>query len=490
MKCLLPVAALLLLTTSAFAIQDELDAAVEIQSLQPPAELIERIEAQPTLDEDGVRPLSEFEHSEYPYRLTNVIMKDGLPYYPYYALREGSNHVIHPMALGRFLLRNAEGKNAKQTVDAVMDIAYELPNGGLAWYYPRHYQVARMLGPHLKYSSISQGTIIAGLTGMAEAGVAEPELAEKAFQAMRFPFEDGGISLADKAVIEMPLFFGPPEIILNGWIDAILHIRDYGEISGNEEAIEFFKTNVEFLADILANFDARDATISRYSDLSPYRVKVRLASPDDVENLQVLYRPMVAGLPAVKVPLEPPLDAKDFSAYDSQILRQNGREVFVWLACSQMYETVLISQSTEMRVEFATGEYNRRATTPGFGGEQISKDSVEDGDYRTVTISKDDGLICGFPTNFSKGGTHNYYHAYHVVGLLLVAMSGQVSDEDRRTLIEWALRWKDDMDYIEEAEGEVFRDLKDMIGDINANQAKVTYSDFNVLLSDALATLK
>lgn len=489
MNRMLPLAALLLTTSGAFAIQDELDSAVEIRALQPPADLIDRIEAQPGVGLEGVRPLGDFDPAEYPYRLTNVIMKDGLPYYPYYALREGSQHVVHPMALGRFLLRNAEGEKAEQTVEAAVDIAYELPNGGLAWYYPRHYQVARMLGPNLKYSSISQGTIIAGLTGMSQAGAAEPELADKAFRAMLYPFEDGGVNLANKAVLEMPLFYGPPEIILNGWIDALLHIRDYGEISGNDEAIDFFKSNVEFLADILPNFDARHATISRYSDMSPYRVKVRVASPGDVADLQVLYRPIVDGLPAIKVPLAPPLDPDDFSIYDSQILRQNGREALVWLGCSQMYETVLVSRSEELSVQFAIGEYDRRSTTPGSRGDQIMKESEQDGDYRTVTISKDDGLICGFPTNFSKGGTHNYYHSYHVVGLLLVAMSEQVTNEDRRTLIEWALRWKDDIDHIKETEGEEFRALEDMIGDINANQAKVTYSDFDVLLENALAAI-
>lgn len=468
----------------------ELDAAHEIEALQPPKELIALIEEQPSQTSSDVRLVSSFTASELPYRPNAALMKNGLPFYPYYALREGSNHVLHPMALGRFLLWNAKGSLAGETVDAALKVAHTLPNGGLAWYYPRHYQVARMLGANLKYSSISQGTIIAGLTGMAEAGSADPQLAAKAFEAMLWPFEKGGVNLAGRAVLEMPSFAGPPEIILNGWIDALIHMRDYGEISGNQKALDFFKTNVAFLADILPNFDARDVTISRYSDLSPYRVKARLARPQDVDTLQVLYRPKIEGLPAIKVPLKLKEENEEISSYENHIARQNGREAIVWLSCSQMYDTVLVSRSPEMTVETSRGRYDRRATIPGNAGEPLTMPSSSSGDLRFVSLGAQNGLICGFPTNFSKGGTHNYYHVYHIVGLMLVALSDEVDADDRKTLLTWALKWKDDMERIQKSEDLEFRSLHDMLGDINANQAKIAYSDFDKLLSDVNAALE
>lgn len=481
--------ALFLASTPASAIEDELVAAIEIEAIQPPPDLIEQIEEQPSLEEEGVERLGDFPKEDYPYQPRSAIVKDHLPFYPYYALREGSQHVLHPMALGRFLLRNAEGALADESVEAALSVAYELPNGGLAWYYPRHYQVARMLGENLKYSSISQGTILAGLTGMAEAGVTDMTLAEKAYKAMLWPFEKGGVNLADRAVLEMPSFSGPPEIILNGWIDALLHIRDYGEISGNDEAIDFFARNVSFLAEILPEFDSREAGLSRYSDVSPYRVKIRLTSPEDFDSLNVLYRPVFEGLPAIKVDLAPVDDPDDFSVYENQILRQNGREAFVWISCSQLYETVLASSSEEMSVELSRGTIDRRSTTPGFSGRTMTLESEPSGDYRIVEISEEDGLICGYPTNFSKGGTHNYYHVYHVVGLMLIAMSEHIADENRRTLLEWAVEWKADVERIEKEEGLAFRSFEDMLSDINANQAEVGYTDFSELMSDAQAIL-
>lgn len=487
--CILALAASLAAwpTGSAVAIQDEIDAAIVIDAVQPPPNLIELIEQRPTLGEDGVVALPALSAADYPYQLTGILMKDGIPFYPYYALRDGRTHVVHPMAVGRFLTRNASGAAASDLVSAVTRIAHELPNGGRAWYYPRHYRVARMLGPHLKYSSISQGTIIAGLTAMSEKGVIGRDLAERAFLAMRWPFEKGGVNLADRAVLEMPSFSGPPEIILNGWIDALIHIRDFGEIHRNAEALDFFKRNTAFLATILPNFDDRSSTISRYSDVSPYRAKVRLSTPQDVEALQVLYRPTIDGLPAIRVPLTAPANPDDTSPYDTQLIRQDGREAFVWLACSQMYETVLFSKSAEMTVEMRSGVAGRKATTPGLGGQTLKRDGETQGEYRVVTLSKNDGLICGYPTNFSKGGTHNYYHAYHVVGLMLLAMSEQVDGADRSALIKWALKWKSDIDHIKTTEHLQFRGLHDMLGDINANQARVTYSDFDALLADVTA---
>lgn len=154
-------------------LQSALDAAVLVEPVQPPQELIDRLEVSPALGDEGVRAVRDFPQPDIPYQLDDVLVKDGLPYYRYYSLRADRNHVVHPMRMGRFIRQNATGAKAAELALAALDIAYELPNGGLAWYYPRHYQVARMLGEKLKYSAISQGTLVAGLSRMAEAGAVD-----------------------------------------------------------------------------------------------------------------------------------------------------------------------------------------------------------------------------------------------------------------------------------------------------------------------------
>jgi hypothetical protein len=370
-------------------------------------------------------------------------------------------------------------------------LAADLPNGGLAWYYPKHYAVARMLGHRLKYSSISQGTILSGLVAMAQENPHIPmDLARRAYLAMEFPFEQGGVNLDGRAVMEMPSFAGPPEIILNGWIDALLHIRDYAEASGDGGASVFFKQNVAFLAEVLPNFDARDASISRYSDVSPHRVKVTLASPDDADTLRVLYVPKIEGLQPVLVPLERTADPENFSNYDNQILRQNGREAIVWLSCSQLYDTVVLADSTSMSLTMHTGEVVRTQSAPGRTGPEISIESETfEGPTRSITLGPQDGLICGYPTNFSKGGVENYYHVYHIVGLMLLATGRDVTPEQSAILVEWALRWYEDMEHIQETEGLVFHDPQDVLMRTSANQIDGQYEDFQSLLADAKALL-
>ncbi|MEE4210227.1 MAG: D-glucuronyl C5-epimerase family protein, partial [Parvularcula sp.] len=264
-------------------IQSDLQRAIVIDPIQPDETVIERLEHRPTI---SARDEGTFKTDGLPYQ-GSAMVENYVPYYPYYALKEGSNRVIHPMAWGRFLLRNSKAESCAELVAAATNTASVLPNGGLAWYYPRYYDVSRMRGDQLKYSSISQGTILSGLMAMAQDCPQVTEaIARSAYKAMEWPFENGGINLADRAVLEMPSFAGPPEIILNGWIDAILHMRDYAAVTEDDDAWSFFERNIAFLVEVLPNFDAREVSISRYSDASPYRVKVELADAADVDSLQ------------------------------------------------------------------------------------------------------------------------------------------------------------------------------------------------------------
>lgn len=466
-------------------ITDLLARSYSVEAIQPPDDLIELVESSVVEGGENVVRSSFYPVEAMPNQSMDVLIRDHIPYFSYYSQKDEDHYIIHPMRTGRFLVENATGTSAPDIVEAIVSLAMNLPNGGLAWYYPRHYQVARMMGPHLKYSAISQGTLIAGLTAAAESN---PEIsieyAERAFQAMFWPFDKGGVNLDGKSVLEMPAFAGPPEIILNGWIDALLHIRDYALEVGDAEAIKLFEDNIAFLVETLPNFDARDQRISRYSDLSPYRVNVTLESADQVDSLRIIYAPRVEGLEPILVDLERTEDPEDFSIYENQIFRQNGASAFVWLSCTQLYDTILLAESPTMQIAMNSGEVNRTATAPGVRGEPFEVAVVE-GDISFAVIDPDGGLTCGYPTNFSKGGVENFYHAYHVVSLMVLALGEHITQEQQQVMIEWALLWLDDMEHIKETEGREFRDPQLMLNAINGGKISPSYRQFDELLSEA-----
>lgn len=470
------------------AIENLIRRATTIRPEQPTASLTHTIEDSVAKGEPNVRPLGAFSAEDFPRRGADALIKENYPYFSYHTQKDPSRYIAHPMRCGKFLLDNVDGARALNLAEAIIDRAHTLPNSGLAWYYPRHYRLSRMLGTKLKYSAISQGTMLAGFAGLAkrypDRGL---NIAKQVFLALAWPFQYGGVNLNDVAVLEMPSFAGPPEIILNGWIDALLHIRDYGKIVSDKEALDLFQRNVAFLAKILPCFDCREARISRYSDLSPYRAKVTLAKPQDVSSLRLLYIPRLQELTPILVPLASrERNGDEFSIYENHIFSQNGRSAHVWLSCSQLYDTVLISDSRSMEVSLHAGVIDRKKATPGHLGEMVRKRSVSSDHPAFIAFRPDrDDLICGYPTNFAKDGRENFYHSYHVVSLLLLAIGDYVSDEQRRVMARWALEWLDDMTSIQLQEGLVFRDTQQMLGSINGGKIDVTFTDFAELLEAA-----
>ncbi len=473
-------------TTHSDDIEDLWDSAVVIRPLQPPRMLIDQIERRvPVDDPNALRP-EDFTAEELPVRSIDARILDDLPYFHYYAMHDDEYYVVHPMRLGIFLRRNADGTRAPALVEAAVSIAHELPNGGLAWYYPRHYRVSRMLGHDLKYSNISQGALFAGLAAVALSHEeVDDGYARAAFQALSWPFEKGGVNLADRALLEMPSFAGPPEIILNGWIDTLLHLRDYAEAFEDEEALRAFTNHVAFLAEVLPNFDDRQAGISRYSDVSPYRVTVTLDRPRDMDSLAALYVPRMDELPLVRVPIRTTPDPSNFSPYDNQIVRQQGRSADVWISCSQLYNTILVARSEKMTVRMNRGTIERFQSTPGHGGEQLLLESEPHGAFRHVRFPPPRDLICGYPTNFSKDGRQNFYHVYHVVALLLLATDEHVNEAEQARLIEWAMTWHDDMQRLAQREQLEFAGTQDVLNQIMDSRIVESDMTFEDLMQQA-----
>lgn len=446
------------------------------EPFQPDSAQIERFSAVVRPGDPGTISSQDASPEMILMRGQTFVLRDDLPYYGYAYLKEDDGYVVHPMRLGRFLLDNHMSPRIDAFVKAAGDVAVTLPNGGLAWYYPRHFLNARMLGPYLRYSGISQGTLLSGMTAV---GLADPEVglgpAKRVFAAMQFPFAEGGVNLADRAVLEMPSYHGAPEIILNGWLDALLHLADYVRETGDVEAKQFLDQNVAFLAEILPVFDDPEHRVSRYSDLSPYRLRLTLARPEDADGLRVLYLPRFDGLPSFVVPLTT-LDngGGKPSPYDNQIVATNGKVVHAWVSCSRLYTTYVLSPGASLGGTLETGVVDRQRAAPGFGGEtvQLQGDVMPGGAY-VLLDSTSDGLICGYPTNFAKNGDTNFYHVYHVLSLMLLARSiDDLALESERVLLEWAERW---LAYVESADlpdGLKFSALDDVLKGANANQLR------------------
>ena len=465
----------------------DLSRADRITPEQPAPSLIARLETLVEEGKEGARAAVDFNEAAMPYQTERTLTKDYLPYYPYYALKGSARHVVHPMALGRFIKANSKSEAAAKIIEAALGIAHRLPNGGLAWYHPRHYRVNRMLGEKLKYSSLAQGTLLAGFTvASRDNNQISMTHAAQTYKAMEWPFEKGGVNLAGRVVLEMPSFDGPPEIILNGWIDALLHVRAYARAARDEQALGFFRENVRFLARILPHFDAPADGLSRYSDVSPYKVKITLGTAEDAGGLEVLYRPELPELKPIRVPLASPENAKGLSIYENHITRISGTTVSAWLSCSQLYETVLLAKSSVLGVELDTGVVNRRQSSPGSGGQTLRLEGQAlDPARKFVAFGPKSGLICGYPTNFSKGGTTNYYHVYHVIGLMLLAMGGDVELIEQRALLDWAFKWRRDMAKMEKEEGLPFQDPEDLLKRTNESLAGVEFESFQALNSAA-----
>lgn len=452
-----------------------LEKAQKIEPVQPSSELIRSIERSVSPEDEGLKKIGD------------VLVKDNLPYFFYKSQKNGDRAIIHPMRTGTFLLKAAEDAETPAYVSAFVNLAHELPNGGLAWYYPRHYNVSRMLGTHLKYSAISQGSIIAGLSAASKHNERiSSKLAERAFSAMYWPFEKGGVNLYDVAVLEMPSFAGPPEIVLNGWLDALIHIRDYGVEQNDARAIGLFKKNIAFLAKILPNFDVSDQNISRYSDLSPYRVKATTDSEQSVGSMRVLYIPKISELKPILVPLKPTADTGNFSPYENQMFKRDGKSAFVWLSCSQLYDTVLVADSASLSLEMKVGAYDRKASTPGLRGKDYKPFIYQGKDISYAVISPNDGPICGYPTNFSIRGDENFYHAYHVAALLILGMGDFIAEDQKKQLIGFAIKWYGDIDILERKEGLKFRDLSSVLNGIGKGRLVAGHSLNEDLLNDAL----
>ncbi len=409
----------------------------------------------------------------------DIVMIDDVPFYPYWQ-GEAGKYAFHPMALGGFLARLGCDEPIERYVNAAIRMAHKLPNGGILWYYPDNYRLNRFLGPDLSPSAISQGQILGAITSLDKrCSLDLSNVARRVFLGLYFDYYRGGVNFENKALLEIPLFHSTPEIILNGWLHAILNLNNYVEYYGDSQAKKLILGNIRFLADSLENFHDEKSGLSLYSDLSPYRVRVHHEA-EKRPRLTALYKARRDGLDDLAFDLKI-IKHDTRSPYDNQIIREAKSFMDIWISCSRNYETFLVSNSP-ITVSFNTGEYSPYRSTPGTGGEQIELESIEVDDYYSVHItSVRDKLFCGYPTNFSKMG-ENYYHTYHVVALASLLASTNLPSRVRERLQIYMERWIKTIESHESSGGLVFSSYEKILRDLNEHEVFTLTNDWNTLL--------
>ncbi len=414
----------------------------------------------------------------------DVVLADRVPFFQYWQNETGGRYIFHPLAYGRVLLRLVKEPDIDAYWDAAVHWSLALPNGGLLWYYPDRYDLNRFLGPDLAPSAIAQGVLLEAIRTTDEiTPIDYSALARSVFKGLDFDYYQGGLNLADIALLEIPLFRSPPEVILNGWLAALLHLQDYSEFYDDKEATALFESNLEFLARSLPQFHDKRSGLSLYSDLSPYRVRVT-AKDDPSLSLVAFYRARIPELEDLVFPLVD-IPGTALSLYDNQLFQRSGSVSDVFVSCSQLYETYLVSDDGPFIAELVTGQYDPYRSTPDLGGEHLTLASVPMGAYHVVHVTSDrEKLFPGYPTNFSKLN-ENYYHTYHVVALACLLASDAVPKDLVPTLRQWMERWYAAAAQITVEKGLTFTSYQKILDGIIRNGTHPASTQWEALLRQA-----
>lgn len=415
-----------------------------------------------------------------------TILVDGVPFARYWQLDDPDNYVFHPMVFGRYVFNSATDEEFQAEVKEITERAtVALPNGGVAPYYPNHYPLNRMRGPDLMYSAISQSEILAGYMKLDQAVDSEQvdELLDKVLKALFFKYEEGGVNL-DVAQLELPMFRSNPEIILNGWLHALLHMNDYALIYDDIDVANYVHENLQFFVDNYSVWYDEQRNISLYSDTSPHRVVITLDKED--QDIALVYKPKDTRLSSYF--FDPVEDIDDeYSSYDFRVVHRNNLRLTVGLTCSRLFDT-FVTSNAPFSLSIRGGGYSPYRASPDATGETHELHSVFQNDVHSVELAlpeSEDELICGYPTNFSKENGKNFYHMQHIVALLYLAQTSSYVDENLDAkLRSIALEWLSRTDDFIEGDGVEFEEPQVVLDSINRGKVLTPIQDVSLLISE------
>jgi hypothetical protein len=357
---------------------------------------------------------------------------------------------FHPGRIGGYLTSAKITPRLLRAARALPEYMTELPNGGLALYYPTAIRTTRFTTEEPLYSGIAQGQLLAGYTRLMReapesAGqVSWEEIARRLLLSIRFPLERGGVCLDERMILEGPNYRACPESILNGWIDALLHVHDYARVADDAACEEFHLKNIDALVELLPTFDFPDARLSRYSNLCPYVFRVNFATPQKaIPRVRVEYLAATPGFSDFVIPdlwiEQPPPECP----YDNAIIRSGPDFVDLAVSISGQFALRLQIDAECSSISFDPGSFDEASTVPARSLKRRFVAPAKAFDGNTTSFYVDPakhGLIPGCPTNFMKKGRENFYHSYHITSLYELALTTR-DFRQRKILTDYASRW-------------------------------------------------
>jgi hypothetical protein len=197
-----------------------------------------------------------------------------------------ANPIYGKYAIQDFLLQ-ADQTGEERYVDAAATVAraaiarMEPHHDGLVFWYGAEQDTKPVRNRARHYSGLTQSHYLVMFQRLAArtAAVEFAAAARRVLQSLLVPAQDGGVLYerdTGTIIAETPL--KPNDVVLNGWLTAMLNVKEYADLSGSEQAQSLFDSNLSALDAALPLFDVPELRNSRYGSAGFAYFKLTLPS--------------------------------------------------------------------------------------------------------------------------------------------------------------------------------------------------------------------
>jgi hypothetical protein len=197
-----------------------------------------------------------------------------------------ANPIYGKYAIQDYLLQ-AEQTGEQRYLDAAATVAraaiarMEPFRDGLVFWYGAEQDTKPVRNRARHYSGLTQSHYLVMFQRLATrtAAVEFAEAAGRVLQSLLIAAQDGGVLYErdhGTIIAETPL--EPNDVVLNGWLTAMLNVKEYADLSGSEQAQELFASNLSALDAALPLFDVPELRNSRYGSAGFAYFKLTLPS--------------------------------------------------------------------------------------------------------------------------------------------------------------------------------------------------------------------
>lgn len=367
---------------------------------------------------------------------------DGFP-----VKREGderpvANPIFGKYAIQDFLLQ-ADQTDDPRFVEAAAAVGraalarMEPFQDSLVFWYPEDIRPVRNRRPH--YSGLTQSHYLVVFDRLARAtGSREfAGAAHRVLRSLQIPVEEGGVLYRrgyGSIIAETPCT--PNDVVLNGWLTAMVNVHEYAEAADSEEARDLFADNLSALRAVIEQFDVPALRNSRYGSAGFAYFRLMLpprrpgADPYQIADL------------ALAVPEEGTYaigaaagDRWQLYAFEKDVeiataggLQLGGRQLRLNLVLNllpfpqpnELVFTVSGSVAGTCTLQMRFAGYNPLATAPNHQPRWIDVASAQlDSGHSPVRlpIPWEHADLVAYPTSFLKrvdGDAYNVYHFLHI----------------------------------------------------------------------------